>query len=166
MKVLDSKLILNSSSLISVVGNAEGVGNVRKEELYRACVVLKVSCTGARYSSWIVILISSSFLIRFHILFCRFRSNMLKSWITQSYRLSLASNKTCKFINTKYMVLDFVVTNATLFQDGFNNRWDHKLLSTIIEDEIKMWDIDSVRSIQISEILSEILNLCYRFICI
>ncbi|XP_026657335.1 probable N-acetylglucosaminyl-phosphatidylinositol de-N-acetylase isoform X3 [Phoenix dactylifera] len=74
----------NLHILCMSTGNAEGVGNVRKEELYRACVVLKIPLQHVK------------------------------------------------------------ILDHPELQDGFNNRWDHKLLSTIIEDEIKMWDIDSI----------------------
>ncbi|XP_010940401.4 LOW QUALITY PROTEIN: uncharacterized protein [Elaeis guineensis] len=74
----------NPHILCMSTGNAEGVGNVRKEELYRACAVLKIPLQQVK------------------------------------------------------------ILDHPDLQDGFNNQWDHKLLSTIIEDEIKMWDIDSL----------------------
>jgi len=39
--ILDISLLL---IFIYFVGDADGKGNIRKEELYQACAILKVSC--------------------------------------------------------------------------------------------------------------------------
>ncbi|XP_072977918.1 uncharacterized protein [Typha angustifolia] len=74
----------NLHILCMSIGNADGMGNIRKEELYRACAILKVP-------------------------------------------------------------LDQVqVLDHPNLQDGFDKRWDHQLLAGLIEEQIKIWDIDSV----------------------
>lgn len=47
----------------------------------------------------------------------------------------------------KYHVIVFCPWIVWSYQDGFKNTWDHELLARLIEDEIKVRDIDSVRSI-------------------
>ncbi|XP_020079980.1 probable N-acetylglucosaminyl-phosphatidylinositol de-N-acetylase isoform X1 [Ananas comosus] len=75
----------NLHILCMSLGNADGMGNIRKEEFYRACAVLKV------------------------------------------------------------VPLEHIkVLDHPNLQDGFDKKWDHQLLAGLIEDQIKMWDIDSV----------------------
>ncbi|XP_065027789.1 probable N-acetylglucosaminyl-phosphatidylinositol de-N-acetylase isoform X3 [Musa acuminata AAA Group] len=82
-------LFLNSEGhnihiLCISTGNAEGVGNNRKVEIYRACAILKIPLQQVK------------------------------------------------------------VLDHPCLQDGFENTWDHELLARLIEDEIKVWDIDSL----------------------
>ncbi|CAL9057994.1 unnamed protein product [Musa banksii] len=82
-------LFLNSEGhnihiLCISTGNAEGVGNNRKVEIYRACAILKIPLQQVK------------------------------------------------------------VLDHPCLQDGFKNTWDHELLARLIEDEIKVRDIDSL----------------------
>ncbi|XP_065027788.1 uncharacterized protein LOC135585876 isoform X2 [Musa acuminata AAA Group] len=91
-------LFLNSEGhnihiLCISTGNAEGVGNNRKVEIYRACAILKIPLQQVK------------------------------------------------------------VLDHPCLQDGFENTWDHELLARLIEDEIKVWDIDSVIQITVMFIM-------------
>ncbi|WOL05384.1 hypothetical protein Cni_G14112 [Canna indica] len=82
-------LFLNSKGhnihiLCMSTGNADGIGNSRKEEIYRACAVLKVPLQQIK------------------------------------------------------------VLDHPGLQDGFEKTWDHELLARLVEDETKVWGIDSL----------------------
>lgn len=50
-----------------LIGNADGMGNIRKEELYRASAVLKVICNAQPYI-FLLFLFSSSFWVSWELL--------------------------------------------------------------------------------------------------
>ncbi|KAK1322346.1 hypothetical protein QJS10_CPA03g02411 [Acorus calamus] len=72
----------NLQILCMSTGNADGKGDLRKEELYRACGILKISPDQVK------------------------------------------------------------IIDHPSFQDGFHHAWDHHLLARIVEEHIKLWDIE------------------------